>query len=215
MPVQRPHTPQVRHDARFCALVLAAGAGRRFGGAKLTAPWRGGVLLDGALAAAFAAPAGRVIVVTGGDRAVAAAAQAYARAHGEEARLQLREAPDWGDGLSASLRAGLSTVPQAVRGVFIFLGDMPQIPRHVASLLAGAFDDAVDAVQPTLQGAPGHPVLLCARLFAEAMRLTGDRGAQALLQRPGARVVRVEVDAPGVTQDVDTPDALARLAGER
>ncbi|MFA5600050.1 MAG: NTP transferase domain-containing protein, partial [Phenylobacterium sp.] len=48
------------------ALVLAAGAGRRFGGGKLLAPYRGGVLLDGALAAAFAAPAraGRLVIGT-------------------------------------------------------------------------------------------------------------------------------------------------------
>ena len=49
----------------FEAVVLAAGAGRRFGGGKLLAPWAGGALLDGALAAALAAPARRVIVVTG------------------------------------------------------------------------------------------------------------------------------------------------------
>ncbi|HEY9219590.1 MAG TPA: NTP transferase domain-containing protein, partial [Phenylobacterium sp.] len=39
--------------------MLAAGAGSRFGGGKLLTPWAGGVLLDGALAAAFAAPVRR------------------------------------------------------------------------------------------------------------------------------------------------------------
>ena len=38
------------------AVILAAGSGRRFGGGKLTAAWDAGVLLEGALAAAFAAP---------------------------------------------------------------------------------------------------------------------------------------------------------------
>ncbi|HEX7947277.1 MAG TPA: NTP transferase domain-containing protein, partial [Phenylobacterium sp.] len=60
---------------RFASLVLAAGAGSRFGGGKLTAPFRDGVLLDGALAAAFAAPVRIVTLVTGADagRVVAAA----------------------------------------------------------------------------------------------------------------------------------------------
>ena len=49
------------------ALVLAAGFGSRFGGGKLMTPWRSGVLLDGALAAAFAAPVGAVHVVVGAD----------------------------------------------------------------------------------------------------------------------------------------------------
>ena len=56
------------------ALILAAGAGSRFGGGKLMAPWRGGVLLDGALDAAFTAPVQAVHVVVGADPAGAVAA---------------------------------------------------------------------------------------------------------------------------------------------
>ena len=91
-------------DGRFEALVLAAGAGSRFGGGKLLAPWRGGVLLDGAHAAAFAAPARRVTVVWGADAAVAAAATAYAARVGAENRLVRVQAERHADGLSASLR---------------------------------------------------------------------------------------------------------------
>ena len=57
------------------AVVLAAGSGSRFGGGKLLAAWGAGVLLEGALAAAFAAPVRGVTVVIGADaEAVAAAA---------------------------------------------------------------------------------------------------------------------------------------------
>ena len=61
------------------AIVLAGGAGARFGGDKLTAPWRGGVLIDGALGAAFAAPVRSVTVVTGADANGGAAAAAVSR----------------------------------------------------------------------------------------------------------------------------------------
>ncbi|HEX2817198.1 MAG TPA: NTP transferase domain-containing protein, partial [Phenylobacterium sp.] len=57
------------------AVILAAGSGSRFGGGKLTALWRGGVFLDGALAAAFEAPVRSVSVVTGADPKVGSAAQ--------------------------------------------------------------------------------------------------------------------------------------------
>ena len=49
------------------AIVLAAGSGRRFGGGKLTSPRGDGLLLDGALEAAFAAPVRTVSVVWGAD----------------------------------------------------------------------------------------------------------------------------------------------------
>ena len=59
--------------------MLAAGRGARFGGGKLLAPWRGGLVLEGALAAASAAPVARVTLVVGCDGpAVTAAALAYA-----------------------------------------------------------------------------------------------------------------------------------------
>ncbi|HRD47221.1 MAG TPA: NTP transferase domain-containing protein, partial [Caulobacter sp.] len=56
------------------AVVLAAGAGKRFGGGKLTAPWADGLLLDASLAAAFASPARTVSVVWGADGRVLEAA---------------------------------------------------------------------------------------------------------------------------------------------
>src|SRR6478609_1963038 len=62
----------------FEAVVLAAGSGSRFGGGKLLAAWDAGVLLEGALAAAFAAPVRDVTVVVGADAdAVAAVARDF------------------------------------------------------------------------------------------------------------------------------------------
>ena len=52
------------------AVVLAAGAAARFGGGKLLAPWRGGLLIEAALDAAFAAPVRSVVLVTGADPGV-------------------------------------------------------------------------------------------------------------------------------------------------
>ena len=219
MPVKRRDASLVRPRgdlrAGLVAVVLAAGAGRRFGGAKLTASWRGGVLLDGALAAAFAAPVDRVVVVAGADDKVGAVARTFAEALDATDRLQLVSAPDWASGMAASLRAGLQALAPDIRGAFIFLGDMPQIPHGLAARLAEALTAGVQAVQPLYRGAPGHPVLLGAELFAAATGLGGDRGAQPLLQAAGVNVVRLEVDAPGVNLDVDTRDALAALVEGR
>ena len=76
------------------ALVLAAGSGRRFGGSKLTSPWNGGLLIDAALAAAFAAPVRTVTVITGADPKVGPAAKAFAARTGQSARLRLVHAAD-------------------------------------------------------------------------------------------------------------------------
>ncbi len=211
MPVKRPDPAKVPGRLGFTALVLAAGGGRRFGGGKLTAPFRGGVLLDGALRSAFDAPADEVIVVTGSDPEVASIAEAFAAGRGEAARLRLISAPEWSDGLSASLRAGLAAADPQSRGAFVFLGDMPDIPAGLPQRLAAAFGPGVLAVAPVLDGEPGHPALLGAELFEAAMRLTGDRGARPLMEAQGVRFVRLAVQDAGVLLDVDTPQALSRL----
>ena len=46
----------------FDAIILAAGAGRRFGGAKLRAPWGEATVLDAVLDGVLAAPVRRVVL---------------------------------------------------------------------------------------------------------------------------------------------------------
>jgi molybdenum cofactor cytidylyltransferase len=191
------------------ALVLAAGASARFGGGKLLAPWRGGVLLDGALAAAFAAPARKVTVVWGADRRVADVAKTWAAAQGAEDRLVVVEAAAHADGLSASLRAGLASLPPNSAGAVIFLGDMPRIPHAVLAPLAEALAGGADAAAPTFEGRRGHPVLLGKALFAQLAALDGDRGAGALLSRLGPGLATVAATGDGVLYDVDRPEDLS------
>ncbi|MET0295229.1 MAG: NTP transferase domain-containing protein, partial [Phenylobacterium sp.] len=153
------------------AVVLAAGTGSRFGGGKLLAPWRGGVLLDGALAAAFAAPVRRVWVVTGADaERVAEAAQAFAAQAGEGGRLSLVHAPNHAEGMGASLRTAIAALPADTAAAFVFLGDMPKVPHDLAGRLAEALAGR-DAAAPVRHGRRGNPVLLGRALFPDLLRL--------------------------------------------
>ncbi|MFN3520992.1 MAG: NTP transferase domain-containing protein [Phenylobacterium sp.] len=198
-------------QAPFEAVVLAAGAGSRFGGGKLLAPFEGGVLLDGALRAALAAPARSVTVVTGADaEAVAAAARAHAEAAGQSRRLRVLHAPDHALGMGASLRRAALELPQDAGGVFVFLGDMPHIPSAVLSPLAQAVRDGAPAAAAAFQGRRGHPALIGAGLFPALRTLAGDEGARAVLRGLGERLALVETQDAGVLFDVDTPADLGR-----
>jgi molybdenum cofactor cytidylyltransferase len=199
--------------AELHALVLAAGTGSRFGGRKLLAPWGGGVLLYGALQAAFTAPVAGVILVTGADaEAISAAARDFAATLATPLDLQVVHAPDHRGGLSASLRAGLAAVPASVSGVFIFLGDMPCIPGAIPHALADALalPDIV-AAAPIHQGQRGHPVLAAASLIPQLMALRGDQGARRVLDRLGPALALVPTDDPGILLDIDEPSDLARI----
>jgi molybdenum cofactor cytidylyltransferase len=192
------------------AIVLAAGFGARFGGEKLTRAWRDGVLLDGALAAAFAAPARSVTVVTGADPAVEATARAFAEGAGEAGRLRLAPAADFAEGMAASLRAGIAALPADTAGAFVFLGDMPRVPPRVLPDLAAALAAGAAAAAPTFEGQRGHPVLFGRSQFPALAALTGDAGARGVLQHLGDALVLVPAPDDGVLFDVDRPGDLGR-----
>lgn len=201
-------------EAPFAAIVLAAGAGSRFGGGKLLAPFRRSVLLDGALSAAFAAPAGEVILVTGAQaEAVAEAALKFAQAAGQADRLRVVHAHDHAEGMGASLREGALAVREGVKGVFVFLGDMPRVPVEVLAPLARAVEDGAPAAAAAFGGRRGHPVVFAASQLAELRKLSGDAGARDLLRSLGASLRLIEAPDDGVLLDVDTPADLSRAAG--
>jgi len=182
------------------AIILAAGSGSRFGGGKLMTPWRGGVLLDGALDAAFAAPVDGVTAVVGADTRVAD----HARARG----AKVVEAEDHALGLSASLKAGVAALPKDATGVLVFLGDMPLVPHAVLGPLAQAIVGGAPAAVPVFEGKVGNPAALSAWLFAQVLALEGDRGARAILEGLGEALVRVQSPGAGVLIDIDRPDDL-------
>jgi molybdenum cofactor cytidylyltransferase len=189
-------------------VVLAAGAGARFGGGKLTAPWRGGVLLDGALAAACAAPVRSVSVTWGADCRVPAAVEIFAARIGETRRLRLVHAERSGEGMAYSLQAAIETLPRESDGVFVFLGDMPRIPMGIAVDLAHALLAGAPAAAPQFAGQRGHPVLFAAALYPELLALSGDRGAASVLRDLGPALALVAAPDDGVLFDVDRPSDL-------
>jgi molybdenum cofactor cytidylyltransferase len=191
------------------AIVLAAGAGSRFGGGKLLTPWGGSVLLSGALASAFSSPVRTVHVVWGADPAVATAAHELVERMGESRRLRLVPASRHAEGLAASLAAGVAALPDDAEAVFVFLGDMPRIPTGVPAALANALTDGVHAAAPTFRARRGHPVLFRRVLWPQLMNLIGDRGAGELLGDLGERLALVAAPDDGVLFDVDEPGDLS------
>jgi len=182
------------------SLVLAAGSGSRFGGGKLMTPWRGGVLIDGALDAAFAAPVDSVTVVVGADARVAG----HAVARG----AKVVEAAGHALGLSVSLKAGVAALPEKAAGVLVFLGDMPLVPHAVLKPLVEAIEGGAPAAVPVFEDTMGNPAALSARLFEQVLALQGDRGARAILEGLGQALARIAAPDAGILTDVDRRNDL-------
>ncbi|HEY0836513.1 MAG TPA: molybdopterin-binding/glycosyltransferase family 2 protein, partial [Azospirillum sp.] len=127
-PATAPRAP------RIAALVLAAGRSTRMGGPnKLLADLDGRALVARTVDAALASRARPVIVVTGHQRDEVTAALAGRP-------VQFVHNPDFAEGLSTSLRAGLAAVPADADGALVCLGDMPEVSGVVIDRLIAAYN---------------------------------------------------------------------------
>jgi molybdenum cofactor cytidylyltransferase len=172
-------------------LVLAAGEGRRFGGPKQLARVDGRPLIEHALAAL--AELERVVVVLG----------AYAdevRAGADLGAAEVVVCSAWADGMSASLRCGLTAL-DGVDEVVITLADQPFLNAAVVARVRSMPGTAARAVY---DGAPGHPVVVRRPLLARAGELRGDAGFRDLL----AGATEVECGDLADPRDIDTRDDL-------
>jgi molybdenum cofactor cytidylyltransferase len=121
-------------------------------------------------------------------------------------------APDWAEGMAATLRTGIAALAPDARGVCVFLGDMPLVPVGLCAELAEAASEAGYAARPRCGGKPGHPVAFTRAAFADLMMLTGDQGATALLRQRPEAVAYVDTADSGALLDIDTPADLAAAA---
>lgn len=193
------------------AIVLAAGAASRFGGGKLTALWRGEPLVRHAVRAALETNVKDVVLVVGAG----ADEVRQAVAPLSDPRLTIVEAADWADGLSASLRTGLSKLPADAAAVAVFLGDMPEVDARIADRLLDAILGGAPAARPCTPFGPAHPTAFSTQVFPALMRLTGDQGGRPVLDALGDAVAFIETDDPGAVFDVDRPEDLLTGPGAR
>jgi molybdenum cofactor cytidylyltransferase len=188
----------------IAALLLAAGRSERFGGDKLLAPLHGRPVLFWSAAVLATELDALYLVVPRDAGARIAALDGIPSVIVEHAG---RDA-----GMASSIAVGIAALPPAVDAVLIALADQPMISRDVVRRLCERWrEGGVAAATPHYRDGRGHPVLFGRQTFGALGALTGDTGARSVLDGLGdaVAVVPVNEDAP---VDVDTPDALRRLA---
>lgn len=183
-------------------LLLAAGDSRRFGGDKLLHPLPGGEAIAAASARRLAAAVDRAIVlVRPGQPALRGALAPLG--------VEIVEVADAGNGMGATLAAGVRAAPQA-GGWLVALGDMPYLREETLGGVAAALRAGAAIAAPYHGGRRGHPVGFAKRWFDALAALSGDEGARNLLRTQGEAIVRLEMDDPGCLFDVDVPGDLEK-----
>jgi len=185
-------------------LLPAAGASRRMRGRdKLLEEVRGRPLLADRVAAALTLGVEVMVTLPPEGTARRAALSPLAGP-----RLRLEEVPEASEGMAASLRRGAARAGAlGAGGLMILLPDLPDLTAEDLARVAGAFDGVAILRATAADGAPGHPVIVPARLLPELGEMRGDTGARALLTAHPVR--HVALPGQRAVTDLDTPEAWA------
>ncbi len=180
-------------------LVLAAGAGRRYGMPKALVAYGGKLLVERAADTLREAGVATSLVVLG-----AAAERVREAAPGLPPTVLN---PDWETGMGSSLRVGLRAMAGTPAvAVVVLLVDMPDVtPDAVRRVAAHAAPDAL--VMGGYGDRRGHPVLLGRDHWdGVAAAATGDRGARDYLRAHAGAVRVVPVGDVAGDRDLDVPE---------
>lgn len=185
--------PSSNRRFRFACVVLAAGAGRRFGGPKALAELKPGErFLDAVVGIAAEADANPVVAVVQRGTEVPAPARRV-------------EAPNPTDEQISSLRLGLAQLTGVpVTGALVWPVDHPFVTlRTVLAVVDAHQRTGAPIVVPAYGGRRGHPVFFDRSTWRELMTVS-EGGARAVVHTYGERVLAVEAGDPGVLRDIDT-----------
>ena len=170
---------------------------------------RGRPLLETAIAAACDSTVDDVVVVLG-----AQAEQIRAEVDFGRARVVVN--PDYAQGMSTSLRAGVRTLGADIERAVVILGDQPDVNASLLDrLLETQAASGLPAAALSFDGLLHPPMVLARELWADIDALTGDVGLRALVRAHPERVAALAAGTPGDHPiDIDTPEDFARLSAE-
>ena len=185
-------------------IILAAGGSSRMGSPKQLLPFRGTTLLRRAAETAIASDCDRVVVVIGNE------AREMRRELAGLA-VSIVENPNWPNGISSSIRAGLEElVNHGLDGVIVMLCDQPFVTADILNDLLNTHRHTDrPIVASTYEQIRGVPAFFSHELFAELKALTGDQGARRIIASHPELVATIAFPSGAV--DVDTPHAYAAL----
>ena len=191
-------------EKKIGIIILAGGESRKLGTPKQLVEFKGKSLLRNAAEVALKCVCNTVIVVLG--------------SRAEEIYEDIRELSvetvtnyAWKDGISTSLKKGLTKLDPQTSAAVIMLSDQPFVTENtIRSLIETYVLSGKPIVASRYDGVLGVPALFDREIFDELLALEGDAGARVVIRRSGpSRIATIE--APEAAFDVDTPADHERL----
>lgn len=179
------------------AIVLAAGESKRMGKVKQLLPFAQSTVLEQVIKNLLESKLNEIIVVLGYQ------AQKIARKIGSNP-VKIVINPNFKQGMSSSIKCGLSQIDKRAEAIMIMLGDQPLIGKEIVDTLIEMFLKSNQGIiVPVYEGRRGHPIIFDAQYKSELLSLEGDIGGRKVIETHLQDILEVEVNSPGVIIDID------------
>jgi molybdenum cofactor cytidylyltransferase len=183
---------------QIAGIVLAAGGSSRFGGPKQLLMWKGQPIIRHVLFTAINAGLDPIVVVVGSS--------------GQDIERVISDLPvrivnnhEWMNGVSSSIRVGMTALPKELGGVVFIQADQPQISDALIKKLVEVHQVSLSSiVAPQINGKRGNPVLFDKNTFPDLFKLEGDMGGKALFSHFPVQIVILQDTK--LLFDIDTPE---------
>jgi len=180
------------------AIVLAAGESNRMGKPKQLMPLGESTILEQAVDNLLDSAVDETIVVLGHK-----AEEVRKAIANRPVRVAVN--PDYRQGMSTSIIAGLNLINRRAQVVLIALGDQPFVDSQTINILVEEFKSGDKGIAvPVYHGKRGHPVIFDIGYKDELLNLKGDIGGREIIARHSEDVLEVAVNCEGVCIDIDT-----------
>jgi molybdenum cofactor cytidylyltransferase len=180
------------------AILLAAGESNRMGQPKQLMPFGQSTIVERTIDHLLNSAVSETIVVLGYREE-----EIRKTIVGKPVKIAIN--PDYRQGMSASIIAGLKQIDKRARAVLIALGDQPFVDSQTISSLVEAFiANNRGIIIPVYQGRRGNPVIFAIKYKGELLNLKGDVGGREIIKRHPDDVLEVAVNCEGVLLDIDT-----------
>ena len=202
-----PRIPAIKTPT--AGIILAAGESRRFGAPKQLFRLAGRFLIEWVLTAALDSNLDHVLLVLGFEHERIRRSLASSTTH---PKCEILVNPDYHDGQSTSLKAGIRRVRDEFPAVMFLLGDQPLVDADLINLLLERYKESEKPIcVPTHRGARGNPALFASSFYPAILNLAGDRGGRDLIAAHPDQVLAVEIPDPRVFLDIDLPDDVGPI----
>jgi len=189
-------------------IILAAGMSERFqDGPKQLLRLKGGYMIEYVIRASLDSKLDRIFLVLGHHYKKILKALAENSKYFKNDRLEIVSNRQYRQGMSSSVRAGLSSAGNTFGSVMFLLGDQPLVDSRLINLLLNQlykFDKNICA--PLYKGKRGNPAIFSREYFNLLQRVKGDFGGRRIILANPDDILKIDTDSPACVYDINTMD---------